>query len=168
MLRLFLAEVNKTKSRRESLGRITDNLTGVWREAVGKLFRKLGNGGDNSAHYAEFAQTFPNNRHVRLLAQLLNHSDTYGGDIKDALTQIIQDVMQDRMENEKNKSETSATLSIILLINFGVIAIAAKNIITNPVLSDVLISTWLGKVLLAAAALCCFISLNTTRKIVEE
>lgn len=168
MLRLFLAELNQTKSRRESLGRITGNLTGIWREAVGKLFRCLGNGGDNTIYYSEFAMTFPNNRHVRLLAQLLSYSDTYGGNITDALTRMISDVMADRMEEEKNKSETAATLSIVLIINAMVAITAVYNLVTNPMMSNVLIGTFTGKLLLAVAVVCCFLSLRLTRKIVEE
>lgn len=168
MLRLFLAEMNQTNSRRESLGRMTETLTGIWRDAVGKLFRSLGGGSNNSEHYAEFARTFPNNRHVRLLSQALSYSDTYGGDIKDTLTQLVQDVMYDRMETEKNKSETSATLYMTLLINCGIAVIAAVNLASSPVLRDILIDATTGKLLLSVAALCCYISLRVTRRIVEE
>jgi hypothetical protein len=168
MLRLFLVEVNETRSRRESLGRMAEKLTGIWCDAIGKLYRRLGNGGSNEEFYMELAQTFPNNQHVRLLTQLLNYSDTHGGDIKDALTQLISDVMNDRMDAEKNKSETAATLFITLIINLGVVLTAIINLIVRPMAGEVLIGTFGGQVLLAAAALCCFLSLRITKKIVEE
>ena len=168
MLRLFLAEFMQTKSKRDSLGRVTDRLTGIWRGAVGKLYRQLGNGGGNDEHYMEFAQTFPNNRHVRLLTQLLIYSDAYGGDISSSLTQLITDVMADRMESEKNKSETAATLFITLVINLGVAITAVVNIIMRPMVGEVLIGTVSGKILLAVSALCCFFSLRVSKKIVEE
>jgi len=168
MLRLFLVEVNETKSRHESLGRMAEKLTGIWREAIGKLYRRLGNGGDNGECYAELAQTFPNNQHVRVLTQLLNYSDTYGGDIKDALTQLISDVMNDRMDAEKNKSETAATLFITLFVNLGVVLTAVINLIARPMAGEVLIGTFGGQFLLAVAALLCFFSLRVTKNIVEE
>lgn len=103
-----------------------------------------------------------------MLTQILSYSDIYGGDIKDALSNMIADVMSDRMEDEKNKSETAATLTIVLLINIGVAVTAAFNLISNPLISEVFTHTLMGKFLLAVAALFCFISLRKTRNIVEE
>jgi hypothetical protein len=57
------------------------------------------------------------------LGQLFDYNDEYGGDLTDPILQIVQDVMQDRIMDEKNISETSATLVIVLLLNSFVVGI---------------------------------------------
>lgn len=167
LLRLLQALYSQSKSRRESLGQLAGQLKGVWREEIGKLYRRLGSGGDTQAHFDAFAAAFPSNSHVRLLAQLLYHAEVYGGDMSDTLQQILGDVMQDRLDEERNRSETTASMMVSLLLNAGVTVIAVFNL-SNSNLAEIMIHSPDGRLLLAIAALCCAGSLRLTRNITTQ
>jgi Flp pilus assembly protein TadB len=167
LLRRYQVLYNHSKSGRDCLVELEKSLQGIWRDEVGKLYRRLILGGDTKAAYEQFAAAFPGNPHVHLFSKILYQADVYGGEIQDAAAQVLQDVMQERLNDEQNQSETGASMVVSIILNFGVIAIAIHNLL-DKTLAEVLVGSPDGRLILATAALFCAASIRLTRTITDS